>query len=517
MANTMHKIEQKRVIPFRIASLLGGLALGFSYPPFGLFPLAWVALVPIFVGARMLESRDSFINAWLFFLSTYVVAFSWPLFHERADTALISGLAWLALTLVLAIPIGLASRVSSRWSGVNAAWTGGLFLLIFEFILRSGPVPMPWSALAHSQATADLTVRASAWIGAPGVSIFIVLTNLFLTQVFFSSGRSRRRYFLAAAGLPVILGLLGAFARPPLSTRDLTIAILQPGYSPSSWSNVHDQSRVDTLLSASTILLDSTDVDVDIVVWPETALPILPDDVKESEVMRKISEWTSKRHTAVLTGAITMSSAGGVDAPQNGFHNSAILFAQDGTVQVASKNILVPFAEFVPLSNVLSFMNVFATPAGGVSGYVPGRDTSVMVIDRANIGVLVCFESIFPSYARQLVSEGSEVLIVLTQDGWWRGNRASSQHLAFGKFRGAETGRSIVQVSVDGLSGHIQADGRIVDQTGYRKRASRAYQIPLYSETTFYGRYGDLWNWICLGIWFSLLVFQALSSRHAPD
>lgn len=518
MADTMHtenKIEQTRVMAFRLASLLGGLALGFSYPPIGLFPLAWVALVPVLVGTRLLNRRDSFINAWLFFLATYVVAFGWPLFHERTDTAFISGLAWLALTLCLSIPFGLASRVSLRWPGVNAAWAAGLFLLLLEHLLRSGPVPMPWSALAHSQSTVDLTVRASVWIGASGVSTLVILTNLCLAQVFFSSGTSRWRYFFTAAGLPTVLSLLGAFSQIPISTRNLTLAALQPGNSPSSWANVNDLSRVDTLLSASTALLDTTDIAVNMVIWPETALPILPANMEESDVIRKISDWTSAHQVALLTGAITTATSNR-NARRPGFQNSAILFAQDGTVQVVSKNILVPFAEFVPFSNLFSFMRVLATPAGGVSGYLPGRKPSVMSIDGINMGVLICFESIFPAYARQLVSNGSEILIVLTQDGWWRSNRASAQHLAFGKFRAAESGRSVVQVSVDGLTGTIRADGRVMDQTDTRTRASRVYQIPLFTGTTFYGRYGDLWNWIFMGIWCSFLVFQGFHSRQLP-
>ncbi len=521
MADTMHtvnRIEQKRVTAFRLFSLLGGLALGFSYPPTGLFPLAWVALVPLLVGTRLLNSRDSFINAWLFFLATYVVAFSWPLFHERADTALISALAWLALTLCLSVPFGLASRVTLRWPGINAAWAGGLFLLLLEYFLRSGPVPMPWSALAHSQSTVDLTVRASAWIGAPGVSTFIILANLCLAQVFFSSGTSRWRYFFAAAGFPTVLSLMGAFTQPAIATRSLTIASLQPGISPSSWANVHDLARVDTLLSASTVLLDTTDAAVNMVVWPETALPVLPAGIEESEVIRKMSDWTSKHQVALLTGAITTTTtASGANSGRPVFRNSAVLIGQDGTVHVASKNILVPFAEFVPFSNVFSFMRVLATPAGGVSGYVPGDGPSVMEIDGIRIGVLICFESIFPAYGRRLVAGGSEVFFVLTQDGWWQNNRASAQHLAFGKFRAAEVARSIVQVSVDGLSGYIRADGRIIDQTGYLTRASRVYDVPLFTGTTFYARYGDLWNWIFMGIWGFLLVFQGLHSRQSPS
>ena len=122
----------------------------------------------------------------------------------------------------------------------------------------------------------------------------------------------------------------------------------------------------------------------------------------------------------------------------------------------------------------------------------------------------IFFESIFSNYAARLTRNGSMFLIVMTQDGWWRSTTGYKQHFEFARFRAAEQGRTLIQASVDGISGLISSQGVIVDQTAIRSRASRIYQVPIMTHKTFYARFGDFWNWLILGIWFSIIVFQVV-------
>jgi apolipoprotein N-acyltransferase len=145
-----------------------------------------------------------------------------------------------------------------------------------------------------------------------------------------------------------------------------------------------------------------------------------------------------------------------------------------------------------------------------VSGYTPGTTPSVVELNGRRFGILICFESAFPDYARSLTRLGSDVLFVLTQDGWWRGRFAAAQHFEMGRLRAAEAGRSVVQVSVDGYSGTIDADGSIRYRTGRLTRESAVIDVPVYHSTTLYSRYGYLAVRLLPGIWLAVIVLYGI-------
>ena len=507
----------------RLSCIVGGVCLGLSYPPIGLVPLGWIALAPAFVGVVRSDRREAFVNAWLLYLACFSIAFYWPLFHVRTDTSLISALAWLALTMLHAVPFGVGAVWSERINGTSGIWITGAMVLIFEWFLTEGPVPMPWSLMGNSQAASVVTVASARFVGVSGLSLLIVIANLCFALAFVSRSRKRIAAVAIAVFIPLVSILVGALPNKVVSkhqVRQLRVGILQPGYSPAFWSSVYNIDRVDSLIALSDAFLDDLDTSPDLLIWPETTLPVDTNYSNPDGVFGPVSEWTTRRNLSLLTGAVTdlgRLQPGNQPDRAGPFENSVILFEPDSAQRRSGKNILVPFAEYVPFSELLSVLVDLAVPAGGVRGYVPGSSPSVFSTNDLSFGVLICFESVFPAYARRMALMDVDFLVVVTQDGWWKGTASYDQHLYFNRIRSIELGLPIVQVGVDGLSALILPDGQIFGVTAPRSRAAVIYDVPITAVNTVYRRIGNMPAKIVLGIWILFSLLYAIRSRHSTQ
>ena len=242
-----------------------------------------------------------------------------------------------------------------------------------------------------------------------------------------------------------------------------------------------------------------------LLLWPETALPILPDTAMEA-LYGRLQAWVDARHVALLTGAITPAGAGA--GGRTRYRNSALLFRPGrGRPDAYHKVHLVPFAERVPFVERWPWLEALTVPAGGVTGYVPGPRAAPLPFGDTSLGVMICLESLFGNQARALVEQGAGVLVTLTQDGWWGPTPGFRQHLSFNRLRAVETGRALVQVSVTGLSALLLPDGSTVALTGWMARSATLVHVPLYTGTTFFVRHGDWVIWTALA--FSVLLLGA--------
>lgn len=501
---------------------LGGVLLGLAFPPIGASWLAWIALIPLFRACLHHTPRYTFLVAWVFHLALFSVAFYWPVLHHRADTAAISLTAIVALTMLLSAPYALAAWSLSKTGKTSAVLIAGLSVVGLEIILEAGPVPMPWSALGNSQATSDILMGLAPFIGMHGIGIFIVVVNM-LFALGLESGLYRRsiRAGVIAGSALLLLALIGSAILLANNSSDenretIRIGILQPGLSPGQWADIEDLSRVDSLLEWSSFALADESNPPAMVVWPETSLPFSPDKIVARQINEKLSTWAVQNHIGVLTGGITESPRGsGVSAStgRHFFRNTVTYFDSSGETATNGKNILVPFAEYVPLSLTFPFLTSLAVPAGGAAGYLPDEHPSLF---SGNIpfGVMICFESIFPGYARELADAGGQFLVVMTQDGWWKSAAPRLQHFYFNRFRAAETGRALVQVSVDGISGVILPDGSIEMMTMAGIRERRLVDLPLYDGETFYMRFGSIMRILAIALWSAATVLLRRPGNH---
>ena len=496
-------------------ALAGGVALGLSFPPFGLYPLAWVALVPLVLRLRAATSaREVGVEAYAAFLATYAVAFSWPLAHALPQTAFLSLAPLLLLPLAMALPFALAVPVRRRL-GVRWGWC---FLIatygVMEGLLSRGPLAFPWGLLGHSQAEALAFNQVAEWTGTAGLTLWVLGLNVTLGAAWAARAR-RRAAGLTAFALLVLLpfGLSRwLLDRLPAPQRHVAVGLVQPATDPRAWADIYDATRVDHLLALSDVLLDSAEAAPALVLWPETALPVGRTSAERARLYRRLQAWADRADVALLTGAITPTEA--APGPM-AYFNSALLFRPGDERTRYDKVRLVPLAERVPFLDRWPWLEALAIPAGGVAGYRPGAAPHVLRVGATRFGVMICFESLFGNDTRHLVEQGADVLVVLTQDGWWGRTAGYRQHLAFNRLRAIETRRAVVQAAVTGTSALILPTGATAFETGWMEQTARLAAVPVHAGPTFYARHGDFFFFLSIAV-AALLGLGAAVRKEKP-
>jgi apolipoprotein N-acyltransferase len=238
----------------------------------------------------------------------------------------------------------------------------------------------------------------------------------------------------------------------------------------------------------------------DLVVWPETAVPFY---LNESRELTRLTSLAATGGVHILTGSPHRNIDPG--AKNYRYYNSAFLI--DGRGRVTGrydKEHLVPFGEYVPLKKLLFFLGPLVEATADFS---PGTDLHPIPCQNTRLGVLICFESIFPDLARRQTDAGAGLLINLTNDAWYGRSSAPWQHLSMAVFRAVENRRGLARAANTGVSGFIDPLGRMHRLSPLFEEFSGSLALPLLrTETVFTGRRGYLAGRFCLALTLLLAV-----------
>jgi apolipoprotein N-acyltransferase len=227
-----------------------------------------------------------------------------------------------------------------------------------------------------------------------------------------------------------------------------------------------------------------------LVVWPESAVPFyLQDDRLRAERVQSLAR--DLKAAMVVGSPAYEAGPGGVR-----YFNSAYLIDEQGGVGGRSDKVhLVPFGEYVPLAWLFPFVNKLVA---GIGDFSPGSGTIPLASSQAPLGVLVCFEGIFPEIARGYVSRGARLLVNITNDAWFGRSSAPHQHLAMTVFRAVENRVPLVRSANTGISAIIDSRGHIRGMTSLFTAVQLGGDVRLSDEESLYTRYGDLFALLCL-------------------
>ena len=344
-------------------------------------------------------------------------------------------------------------------SGLAALWVVGEWL---RGALFGG---FPWLPLAASQWQRPLVLQCAAVTGAGGVSFVLVFFNLaaaaYAHRIFFEGAtglRKRSPEFMVAlillmvSAFPMLADMLKQ-VRLPLAR----FALVQP-YIPQNekWDNTraHDVLRTIEQLTLRANAVGAPDV----IVWPEAVTPwALYHDPDVAGWLTSVARRTGK---PLLLGSVYTESSG---ADERWFNGAFVVEPLTGVQPTGyAKRKLVPFGEYIPLRPVLGWLEK-VTPIGG--DFARGTDAHPLLVPVGTghipVGVLICYEDIFPSLARDSVRSGAEVLAVLTNNGWFGEGGAAYQHAAHSVLRAVENRRPVIRCGNGGWSGWIDEYGFI--------------------------------------------------------
>jgi apolipoprotein N-acyltransferase len=466
--------------------------LAFSFPRPDLGSVAWFGLLPLFLVMERKPFRSGFLAGIGFFgLVLYwlnIVMTTYGRLHP-----LLSVVAYLLLVAYLALFFGGTTWAACRCRerlGLSPTLTLPVFWVTLEFLrsfLLSG---FPWATLGYSQQSHLLLIQSADICGPYGLSFLLILSNATLAALWHVRGRGFRRGFPRIAVTVTVLlfmanlgyGTLRLADQPDDRQQTLSTALAQGCFDQSvKWNPAYQQRTVDVYRQLSLSAGDGEDPEL--IIWPESAIPFYfqqggPLSAEVINVPRSSGAY-------LLFGSPAFEVIN--RRPRN--LNSAFLLGPDGGVLGRSDKVhLVPFGEYVPLGRFLPFIDKLVV---GIGDFAPGT-ISPLPMNGHQLGVLVCFEAIFPELARDYVARGSDLLVNITNDAWFGRSSAPYQHLAMCRFRAVENRVWLARAANTGISALIAPSGRITVQSPLFERLALHGSVGLGARSSFYTRYGDV-------------------------
>jgi apolipoprotein N-acyltransferase len=467
------------MFPLLAGALSGGL-LVLSLPKPDLYPLAWIALIPwLYVVASGKALRPTLAASYAAGLIFFAGTFYWI-----SETMVIYG----GLSIPLGIGVGALFVITYALYfvlfGLGLYYAGkqlgtlGLLLAaplwvtveLLRAILFSG---FPWMLSGYALVPYTGILQLVTWTGIYGLSFLATAVNSII--VYGVLRRSKVWLGTGAAIIAFAMLLPVIVARPvrdpvPVRLVQTNISLDQPWKKPDSDQLLDELGKLSTRDTGRPRL----------VVWPETPAPFYLNE--DAEFRSRMQEIARKLGSYFLVGYI--------DSVGEGPANSAGLLDPHGNqVSRYDKMHLVPFGEYIPFKNSLSFAKSLTREVGE---FIPGTEYTISALDGHRISTAICYESIFPDLVRRFVKRGSELLVVITNDGWFGESSAPYQHLRMGVVRSVENRRYMVRTANTGISAIIDPYGRIEASTPIGVRAILDGTAEFRSDRTFYTEYGDV-------------------------
>jgi len=489
----------KRPLIARLLSPLlafcAGALLVLSFAPFGLWPLAVVALA-LFYQALVAEwSGDGgpwsgFGVGWVFGLGLFGFGIFWiriSLNEFGNMPAVAANTLMLVLVAFLALYYGLAGWAIRRLRprGGPPAWVGPLLLfpsvwVLLEWLRGWLFTGFPWLFAGNGQinplplAGAPLAGLAPV-SGVHGLSLAVALAAGLLWGAVRWRGRARGGALVGIAALLLASALLGRIEWTAPAGPPIRAAVVQGNVEQSiKWD---PNGLLPTLEVYLTLTRDN--FDSDLIVWPETAIPDFLHEVQDA-LIEPLGESARDEGAEIVIGVPIMES-------REHYYNGLISL---GTASDRYyKRHLVPFGEFLPLKAQLRpLIDWFEVP---MSDFSRGRAAQPLLqVGPHKVGVSICYEDVFPDEVRQALPDAA-YLINVSNDAWFGDSLAPHQHLEFARLRALENGRPLVRATNSGISAIIDHRGRVVGAIPSFVRDSFSAEIQPRAGATPFSRWGS--------------------------
>jgi apolipoprotein N-acyltransferase len=479
--------------------LLTGLLLFAVFPPLDLRILAPLAPIPLLYalawqGAAPCPSgvgRKNGLVLWQRALAGWLAGtLQWGLmcYWIRDTLATYGGLegplSWLAIVLFAAIK-GLHMAVFAVLAGPLLAEPWGPLAAtaaLWAGLERThGPLGFTWLLLGNAGIDMQLPLRLAPLTGVYGLSfVFMLLAG----AAVFVLLRKPRRHLLALVPLAALWLLPTVRLDQPPNAQAVS---LQPALADTTLVSAEENDRTVRRLSFLTLqeALDPRQPAPQLVLWPEAPAPFY---------YYEDAQFRDEMNTTARLAGVPMIFGGVAWTPDGRPLNSAFFLNSDGHLEGRyDKRFLVPFGEFVP--PFFEWVNKVSKEAGDFQ-----RGTRV-VIFTANghaMGPFICYEAAFPHLVRDVTGAGAEVLVNLSNDGYFGRSAAREQHLLLARMRAVENHRWLLRSTNDGITVSIDPAGRIWDRFPALKRTAGRLRFGWEHAKTPYTRAGDWFAWGCL-------------------
>ncbi|MCL5021794.1 MAG: apolipoprotein N-acyltransferase [Nitrospirae bacterium] len=497
-------------------AVLSGLLLVLCFPTFSLWPLAWVAFVPLLLSLWDKRPREAFFSGlvtgvFYFFGTLYWIYHSMN--HYGSVPLVLSFAAVLLLSLYLSLYPGLFALLFSmkiRSSRMPALVLAPVFWVTLEFARSYALTGFPWSSIGYSQYPFLHGIQFADVTGIYGVSFLVLAVNGAIADLFIIQRRREQMPLFSLSqtliGYSVFfVSLVMVFSygywrlhqeRPGNSVK---VSIVQGNIEQDKKWEPRYQDEV--IADYKELTMKAVASAPSLVIWPETALPFYfgYDTNRSADLV----EFQRRLNSYLLFGSVLVQRPPSAGRPAL-LTNSAVLLDKEGNVTYSYDKIhLVPFGEYVPLRSILFFVDRLAE---GIGDYKPGETIVKADTSFGSFGTFICYEIIFPGLVRKFYSRSGDFIVTITNDAWFGRTAGPYQHFSMAVFRAIENRKPVLRAANTGISGYIDSNGRIIRMTPLFERRVETVDVRTDPTRSFYSRYGDLFSYLCIVASLFLLI-----------
>ncbi len=519
----------RNIHPFYF-SLLSGIFLSFPWIfPWG-WPLLFFAFVPLFYSESCFKPDDRNLSLGLLYptfltwnlLSTWWISYVsfWGMLFIAISNALLMSLVWWT-----------SNKIRNILGAVPGYFSLIVFWITFEYISHRGILPWPWLTLGNGFSNAIQIVQWYEFTGVLGGSVWVLLINILFFELTKQIKHINSLKFvvntfilLVTLLIPILISVY-MFSNYFETGEIRNTVVLQPNIDPYA-EKFKGMSKEEQLQRLIQLTKQSISDSVDLIVAPETALPTLWEDslMRNNEVINSIKS-TIKYYPKAnfITGAITKKDDNPEHLKNTKYksgnysknYNSTLVINGLAEVQLYHKTILVAGVEKAPFRESLNFLPRFMIDPGGAIGELsPGEGPVILQMKSGEfVGPVICFESVFGNFVRQLALKGCSYLIVITNDGWWKRSSGVWQHFGYSRIRAIETRRSIIRSANTGISGFINPRGDVLSKSTVSQTCYLRCKIRMNNKMTFYTIYGDYLGEISAILSFTVVLYGLVKRR----
>ena len=505
-----------------IAVAASAALFAIAFPPFELLLPAFICLVPLGVHVARLADRQG--TAWeaartgLWFTllgygcNIYWIAVALALFTKLAFAGYAAALVWLAPFGALAVAVLFTAR---RHTGWPMALLLPLTWVSFELTLNYlSDLSFPWLPLGLSLAPWPVLAQVADLSGVRGLSFWIAATNGLAVDAWLlargvpAPERLRAVGFRAGIALLLAASVVG-YGMWRIRTVELTplarVTVVQPNIPEEDKLRAQDKDKYLGIAGRVT-RAELARTESDLVVWPETAVPDFL--WRNPHWMDSLRATVGSSGVPILFGFLDSS----FPAPDRfEYYNAAALTDARGNLseqQPYRKAFLVPIVERVPFVNPAWFarFNYFGSFGRGV-------DPVPFTLPFGKVGVLICYESIFPQLSRRYRRDGVELLVNVTNDAWFGRSTAPYQHFAHLPIRAIENRLPIARSANTGISAYIDPLGRVHGASPLQVEGAWTHTVQRAGIVTLYSSLGDWVSWLSAAILVAVLALAVARTR----
>lgn len=538
------------------AGVASGLVLWTTFPPMEWWPLAWVALAPMFwlVTVRGAVGR-TYLAAWAGGLVFWVLAVPWLRLVGPG-----AWIGWIVLAAVFSLwwPLFLGL---ARWArfrlGVPLMLAAPIAWVAVEYLRAYFLTGFPWYYAAHSQYRSLYVIQIADITGSLGVSLLIAMVNAWLVELATvplwrdAPGRPRRLTRGQSARLWAMTLLIGAtlcYGAFRVSTARFRpgprVTLLQSNLKQGhkfERNPFHVQASFHELIRRAM----SQGPRPDLIVWPETSYPFAPfiltaagldPAVLKSQVAEAteghmtVAAWLAKAE-AIVQDLRSMAETYGVamlvgssvwDHQPDRVHkyNSALFFQPNRAgPELYHKMHLVPFGEFIPMIEALPWLASLTPYRDKIPNLDFGREPGTFEVGPYRVAAVICFEDTIPQVVGEFFrgedqAHQPDLLVNLSNDGWYPGSSELDMHLAIGVFRTIEHRVPLARAVNTGFSSLVDGNGEILARLPKGIEDELTVQVPLDDRTTWYSRWGDWLGLSCLAVTIGWIPLGLIRGPH---